>query len=557
MEERMQKHVYDVVVLGTGAAGLTAALRAAAGGARVGLFEKADTVGGTSAWSGGTVWLPNNRHEVELGFSDSREEVLTYLMSLSHGLMERPLVEAYVDTAPEVAAWLEDNSPVEFETLRGMSDYHPEHPGGKQEGRSLECTLFPFADLGDWAHRVTVGWQITGEITMSESSLGRKAPDGVPQEELDRRKRRDERGAGQALVGRLLKGCLDRGVHPQVRCRGVRLLIGDGRVTGVLIEGPDGPFEARARGGVVLATGGFEHDERLVRAFLRGPLARAVSVPTNTGDGLRMAMRVGADLADMREAWWVPTIDVDVDGWGRVPWQVNTERTRPHTIMVNDDGARFTNEAANYNALGNAFHVVDVPRFAYVNHPAWLVLDHHFLSRYGLAGHRPPAPTPDWMIEAPTIAGLAERIGVPVRALQATVERWNGNVAAGSDPDYHRGDSHHDRAWGDPAFGGTRQGTLGPIDSPPYYAVRVRCGALGTKGGPRTDTQGRALDVDGNVIEGLYAAGNAMGSVMGMTYGGHGGTLGPGLVFGYLSGRHAALAVTAQPDRKPQSVIGG
>ena len=553
----MQEHVYDVVVLGTGAAGLTAALRAAAGGAQVGLFEKADTVGGTSAWSGGTVWLPNNRHEMELGFSDSREEVLTYLMSLSHGLMERPLVEAYVDTAPEVAAWLEDNSPVEFETLRGMSDYHPEHPGGKQEGRSLECTLFPFADLGDWAHRVTVGWQITGEITMSESSLGRKAPDGVPQEELDRRKRRDERGAGQALVGRLLKGCLDRGVHPQLRCRGVRLLIDDGRVTGVLIEGPDGPFEARARSGVVLATGGFEHDERLVRAFLRGPLARAVSVPTNTGDGLRMAMRVGADLADMREAWWVPTIDVHVDGWGRVPWQVNTERTRPHTIMVNDDGVRFTNEAANYNALGNAFHVVDVPRFTYINHPAWLVFDHHFLSRYGLAGHRPPAPAPDWIIEAPTIAELAEPMGVSARALRATVERWNGNVAAGSDPDFRRGESHHDRAWGDPAFGGTRRGTLGPVDSPPYYAVRVRCGALGTKGGPRTDTQGRVLDVDGNVIEGLYAAGNAMGSVMGMTYGGHGGTLGPGLVFGYLSGRHAALAATAQPDRKPRSAIGG
>lgn len=243
----MQEHVYDVVVLGTGAAGLTAALRAAAGGAQVGLFEKADTVGGTSAWSGGTVWLPNNRHEAELGFTDSREEVLTYLMSLSHGLMEQPLVEAYVDTAPEVAAWLEDNSPVEFETLRGMSDYHPEHPGGKQEGRSLECTLFPFADLGDWAHRVTVGWQLTGEITMSESSLGRKAPAGVPREELDRRKLRDERGAGQALVGRLLRGCLDRGVHPQVRCRGVRLLVGADRVTGVLIEGPDGPFEARPR----------------------------------------------------------------------------------------------------------------------------------------------------------------------------------------------------------------------------------------------------------------------------------------------------------------------
>ncbi len=222
-------------------------MRAAAGGAQVGLFEKAATIGGTSAWSGGTVWLPNNRHEAEPGFSDSREEVVTYLMSLSHGLMEQPLVEAYVDAAPEVAAWLEDNSPVRFETLRGMSDYHPEHPG--------------------------------------ESSLGRKAPDGISQEELDRRKLRDERGAGQALVGRLLKGCLDRGVLPRTRCRGVRLLVHDGRVAGVVIEGPDGPFEARARAGVVLATGGFEHDERLVRTFLRGPMARAVSVPRTPAMG--------------------------------------------------------------------------------------------------------------------------------------------------------------------------------------------------------------------------------------------------------------------------------
>jgi 3-oxosteroid 1-dehydrogenase len=153
-EERMQEHVYDVVVLGTGAAGLTAALRAAAAGAQVGLFEKADTVGGTSAWSGGTVWLPNNRHEMELGFRDSREEALTYLMSLSHDLMEQPLVEAYVDTAPEVAAWLEDNSPVEFETLRGMSDYHPEHPGGnRRAGRwSARCPLRRPRRLGPPGH---------------------------------------------------------------------------------------------------------------------------------------------------------------------------------------------------------------------------------------------------------------------------------------------------------------------------------------------------------------------------------------------------------------------
>jgi 3-oxosteroid 1-dehydrogenase len=539
-------HSYDVVVLGTGAAGLTAAVRAAAAGARVGLFERADTVGGTSAWSGGVAWLPNNRHEAEAGFQDSRDDVLTYLESLSHGLIERPMIEAFADTAPEVANWLEAHTPVVFETLAGMSDYHPEHPGGRREGRSVECPLFPFDELAEWADKVTVGWQLTGEFCMSESSLGRKAPNGLPPQELVRRKIRDERGSGQALVGRLLRGCLDRGVVPRTGCRGVRLLVEDGHVAGAEIEGPDGPFEARAGGGVVLATGGFEHDAKLVRTFLRGPLDRAVSVPTNTGDGLRMAMRIGADLADMREAWWVATIDVEIPGRGLVPWQVNSERTRPHSIMVNDDGVRFTNEAANYNALGNAFHVVDVARFAYVNHPAWLLLDHHFLSRYGLAKHRPPAPTPGWLVEAATIDGLAQRIGVPADALRATVQRWNAQAAAGADPDFHRGESHHDRAWGDPAFGYTPRATIGPLDTPPYYATRVRCGTLGTKGGPRTDADARVLDVDGAVIDGLYAAGNAMGSIMGMTYGGHGGTLGPGLVFGYLAGRHAAVRAAAR-----------
>jgi len=533
---------YDVVVLGTGAAGLTAAVRAAADGARVALFERADQVGGTSAWSGGVAWLPNNRHEVEAGFVDSVQDVLTYLMSLSHGLIERPMIDAFARTAPEVVDWLEQHTPVQFETVAGLSDYHPEHPGGRREGRSVECPLFPFEELGAWAPRVTVGWQLTGEFCMSETALGRKAPNGLPRAELERRKIHDERGAGQALVGRLLKACLDRDVEPQTNCRGVRLLDEDGTVVGVVIEGSDGPFEVRARGGVVLATGGFEHDAKLVRTFLRGPLDRAVSVPTNTGDGLRMAMRIGADLADMREAWWVATIDVEVAGRGIVPWQVNSERTRPHSIMVNDDGVRFTNEAANYNALGNAFHVVDVARFAYVNHPAWLLLDHHFLSSYGLAGHRPPAPTPAWLTEAASVPELAQRIGVPTEALVATVARWNEHAAAAVDPDFHRGESHHDRAWGDhPVFGLTPQATVGPLDTPPYYAIRVLCGTLGTKGGPRTDEHSRVLNVDGGVIDGLYAAGNAMGSVMGMTYGGHGGTLGPALAFGYLAGQHAAM----------------
>ena len=203
---------FDVIVLGTGAAALTAAIRASAAGASVGLFEKADTVGGTSAWSGGMVWIPMNPHMAELGIEDSREEVLTYLGSLSNGLIDMDLAAALIDAGPEVVTWLEQNTPVQFQIIKDFPDYHPEHPGAKPGGgRSMECPLFPFVSLGSWRERVTVGPQLSGNIMMSETSLGRGAPQGVDPSELERRKIRDERGAGQGLIGALLRGCLDRG----------------------------------------------------------------------------------------------------------------------------------------------------------------------------------------------------------------------------------------------------------------------------------------------------------------------------------------------------------
>ena len=535
---------FDVVVLGTGAAALAAAIRASDGGASVGLFEKADTVGGTSAWSGGMVWIPVNPHMAELGIEDSREEALTYLNSLSNGLIEADRAAALVDAGPEMVTWFEANTPVKFQIIKDFPDYHPEHPGAKPGGgRSLECPLFPYADLADWQDRVSVGPQLSGNIMMSETSLGRGAPSGVAPEELARRRVRDERGAGQGLIGPLLRACLDRQIEPRTGMRAVELIVDDGRVVGVRFETSDGSVDIGARRGVIIATGGFEWDPELVRAFVRGPLARSASVPTNTGDGLKMAMRIGAGLADMREAWWVPTIDVPV-GDRMAAWQVNGERTRPHCIMVNKRGQRFTNEAANYNALGAAFHVIDVSSFDYVNHPAWMVFDRHYLTRYGLAGFRGDGPTPEWITEAPSIAELATAIDVPVQALEASVARWNELSARGEDVDFGRGRSAHDRWWGDPSLGDGPQATLGPLDTAPFYAVQVYSGVLGTKGGPRTDGNGQVLDVDGRLIPGLYAAGNAMGSVMGMTYGGAGGTLGPALVFGYLAGRHAAEATS-------------
>jgi 3-oxosteroid 1-dehydrogenase len=535
---------FDVVVLGTGAAALAAAIRASDGGASVGLFEKADAVGGTSAWSGGMVWIPVNPHMAELGIEDSREEALTYLNSLSHGLIDTDLAAALIDGGPEMVTWFEANTPVKFQIIKDFPDYHPEHPGAKPGGgRSLECPLYPFADLGAWQDQVTIGPQLSGNITMSETSLGRGAPTGVAPEELARRRIRDERGAGQGLIGPLLRACLDRQIEPRTGMRAVELIVDDGRVVGVRFETSDGSVDIGARRGVIIATGGFEWDPELVRAFARGPLARSASVPTNTGDGLKMAMRIGAGLANMREAWWVPTIDVPV-GDRMAAWQVNGERTRPHCIMVNKRGERFTNEAANYNALGAAFHVIDVSSFDYVNHPAWMVFDRHYLTRYGLAGFRGDGPTPEWIIEAPSIAELATAIDVPAQALEATVARWNELSARGEDVDFRRGRSAHDRWWGDPSLGDGPQATLGPLDTAPFYAVQVYSGVLGTKGGPRTDGNGQVLDVDGRLIPGLYAAGNAMGSVMGMTYGGAGGTLGPALVFGYLAGRHAAEATS-------------
>lgn len=535
---------YDVVVLGTGAGGLTAAIAAHDGGARVAVFEKADQVGGTSAWSGGMVWIPDNHHMAELGLQDSRESAMTYLMSMSHGLMDEDLVGAFVDAGPEVLDHLEAKTPARFQVIRDFPDYHPEHPGAARAGgRSLECPLFSFADLGEWQDRVTVGPQLSGNILMSETSLGRGAPGGVPPEELERRKVRDERGAGQGLVGALLKGCLDRGIAPVTGARAVELVTEDGAVVGVVLETAQGRQEVRATGGVVLATGGFEGDRALVSTFLRGPLERTAAVPTNTGDGLKMAMRIGAGLGNMREAWWVPIIDAPMPDGSTAAWQVNGERSRPHSIMVNKKGKRFADEAANYNALGAAFHVLDVTDFDYVNHPAWLVVDDFYMRRYGLAGFTSgvAAPTPDWIVEAPSLAALAARIDVPEQALVDTVARWNAGAIDGRDPDFRRGESLHDRWWGDSRFGDGPESTVGPLDTAPFYAVRVYSGCLGTKGGPRTDVDGQVLDVDGRPLSGLYAAGNVMASVLGMTYGGAGGTLGPAMVFGWLSGRHAAV----------------
>jgi hypothetical protein len=317
-----------------------------------------------------------------------------------------------------------------------------------------------------------------------------------------------------------------------------------GRVAGVLFESADGAKTVRTRN-VVIATGGFEWNEDYVRAFLRGPMTHPVSVPTNTGDGLKMAMKVGAMLGNMREAWWAPVIEVPEEMVWMKRQLMSAPRGLPGTIIVNRLGKRFINEASNYNAAGAVFHEVDTATSAYSNLPCWIVFNQDYYDKYGFAGglrtgYAKGQRAPDWINHGETLADLAGKIGVPPDALEATVARFNGFTRDGYDPDFHRGESAHDRWWGDPAYKGTVGATLGPMGDGPYYAVELKSGALGTKGGPQTDGDARVIDLDGAPIEGLYAAGNAMASVFGMTYGGAGGTLGPGMVFGYRAGRHAA-----------------
>jgi len=530
---------FDVVVIGSGAAGFTAAFTAASKGASVGIYEKAAKLGGTTAWSGGHVWIPNNPPEAGLGISDSAEEAMSYLNSLGRGVLEDKFARAYVHDGPRMVEYLDREAHTGFYVCVGFPDYHAQNPGGKPGGgRTIETGLFPFDELGEWADLVEQSPYLDGRLVMTETLLGSAVPQPPSDEERARRAVHDERGLGQGLIGRLLRSSLDVGVVPHVSHRATELVLTDGRVTGVVFQTPDGERRIGARKGVVLASGGFEWNEEYKKTFLRGALTHPVSVPTNEGDGLAMALKAGAALQNMREAWWTPVAELP----GANPMNramINADRTRPRSIMINRKGRRFTNEAASYNAIGGAFHQEDVTSFDYANLPCWLIFDSEYLRRFGSAGRAFTGEPIPWLTSAPTLAELAAKLSIPGEQLEATVARWNKNVADGHDPDYHRGESAHDLWWGDPFAKGTISGTLGPIEDGPFYALELHIGSLGTKGGPKVDEHSRVINLDGDVIPGLYAAGN-VSSPTGMAYTGAGGTLGPAMLFGFLAGEHVA-----------------
>ncbi|MEX1255375.1 MAG: FAD-dependent oxidoreductase [Dehalococcoidia bacterium] len=528
----------NVAVVGSGGAGLTAAILAHDNGARVAVLERSDKVGGTTAVSGGGLWIPLNDHMSEVGVQDSREEALTYCRRLAAGRTPDELIETFVDAGHVMVRYLEQHTPVRFSAC-GMPDYRSEEEGAKPHGRSVEPQFFAKAELGGWAEKLRPSPLMFVPLTIDEQMASMSDPKSLPVQQVVERMKGGIVGSGNALVARLLKGCLDRGIAIQLETRARELISDEGRVAGLRAEGPSGDVFVRAKGGVVLASGGFEWSADLRARFLPGPLSEHCSPPFNEGDGLIMAQELGADLGNMSEAWVYPGAMVpgeEHDGHPVSRWVI-AERTLPHTILVNRAGKRFANEGVNYNDLSKAFYHFDPQTYEYRNLPCWAIMDGQYRSKYPILTVMPGDPDPDWLPVDGSLAGLAAKVGIDAGGLLATVARWNELVGQGKDSDFGRGESVYERWIGDSK---APHPNLGTIERPPFYALQIGAHSSGTKGGPRTNAKAQVLNVRGDVIPGLYAAGNVMAGVSGPGYYGGGGTIGLAMTWGYLAGIDAA-----------------
>lgn len=528
--------IVDVVVVGTGGAALTAATLAADGGAEVLVIEKAPMVGGTTAVSGGGVWLPGNHVMKAAGVEDSREKALGYVQRLAGGRAPDPeLLEVYVDTAPEVLRYLEDHTPLSTH-IQPLPDYY--WPWGlpgtvTQPGRTVEADPYPVGDeLPEWKDRIVKRGTLMslGAATTLTEDLMPQTPEMVA--EIKRREEQDIRPKGAALIARLFKGLLERGVETLLETP-ARELVGDGHgeVIGVVAEHDGRPFRIGARKGVVLACGGFEWNMELVRAHI-GYDVQPLSPPgNNTGDGLQMATAVGAKLGNLDSYWGTPAMfDPEITHDGELLPQFEWGRGAPASIVVNRAGKRFANEALPYNDFPKAFGTYDPEAVEFPNAgPGYLIFDQSVRDAQRILSMLPGGPDPDWVVKADTIGELAERIGIEPTALEATVDRYNEHAAERRDPDFRR----HE-------VGLMSPGAVAPIRRAPFYAVEIHPGTLGTNGGPRVDRHGQVLKLGGGLVGGLYAAGNTAANVFGWAYPSGGGTLGNGLVFGFLAGRHVA-----------------
>ncbi len=508
---------HRVVVVGSGAAGLAAALGTDAGGSDVVVLERDETVGGTTALSGGVVWVPANDAMSGAGLDDSVSEACRYLGGLATGEVDAGLMVAFASDAGRVAREIARRSPLHWEMLEHWPDYHGEIPGARPGGRSLwPRTLTLPAAVEALVHRAPDQPTTTGPASAHNDGVVFRGP-----------------VRGRALVGALLAGVRDAGIEVRTRSRVTGLATEGDRVIGVQVGGDV------IDGRVVLACGGFQHDARLATRYLVGSPVAAMGTPACDGDGLRMALSVGAAMGNMTEGWWMPAVHVPGEEFDGAAYYrpLHSERAYPGAIMVDPTGRRFVNEAQNYGDVGRAIGLLAADGEPSAPAACWLVFDSTCRRRYPVGPVGPHDADPPWLRRADDLAALAAAIGVVPRTLRSTVSTFNEGAARGEDPEFGRGSLPYDLWIGDP---GAPHPTLAPLSEAPFYALAVHLGCMGTKGGPRTDDRGRVLSSAASAVSGLYAAGNVAANPFGTATPAGGGTLGPALVFGFRAGEAAA-----------------
>lgn len=553
----------DLLVVGSGT-GMAAALAARELGLSVLIVEKSSYVGGSTARSGGALWLPASPVLDEANAGDTAERAGTYLDSVVAGSAPPQRSAAFVAQVSATVEMLRRTTPLRLFWARDYSDYHPEEPGGSAAGRTCECCPFDTSLLGEYRTRlepglmeVTVPMPTTGADYRWMNLVARLPRKGIPvyakrlaQGVGGRMLGRRYAAGGQGLMAGLFTGVLRAGIPIWTGTTLTRLTRRGERVSGAVVEHGGREVTISARRGVVLATGGFDHRMEMRWKFQSESLGADLSLgaAANTGDGIRAGQEIGAAIDLMDQAWWFPAV---APLPGKAPAVMLAERSLPGCLIVDQHGRRFVNEATDYMSFGQ--RLLELERSGSPVESMWIVFDQQYRNSYVFGAELfPRMRIPQaWYdagiaVRADNLAELGAGIGVPVPEFVETMTRFNQNAAAGEDPDFGRGRSAYDRYYGDPTV--KPNPNLRPLVDGPFYAVRMVLSDLGTCGGLKTDERARVLREDGGPIAGLYAIGNTAANAFGTTYPGAGATIAQGLVYGYIAAQEAARPSASQPD---------